>query len=150
MTNSQNTTRRSVLAALPATAIGVALPAGAEDIPDGNIHAERSDIITPNDATLLALGARFEELWAIEKEIGARDETPEEGPAPEFEAARDRTELVVREIATLDAETLAGLRVQARAATWLDDDDYWAFGVEEYEYRLRQKVAEGVMRLVVA
>ena len=97
------------------------------------------------DAELLRLGAELERLWAVEQEIAEFDRTPEVDDA--FEAARDTTETVVRKIAQLDAQQLAGLRVQARACAWMDSDDYEPSGVERYEWELRQKVIAGVIAL---
>jgi hypothetical protein len=97
------------------------------------------------DAELLRLDRELGWLWTVEQTIAGFDQVPEVGAA--FEAARQETALVVRQIALHEPHTLAGLRVLARACTWIDEDDYWPNGVEDYERQLRQRVIAGVILL---
>jgi hypothetical protein len=138
MTSINHTTRRAVLTALPLAGAAAVLPnvGAAESKPD--------NVMLASDAVLLALGAEFEALWTVEREIADRDGDVD----ADFEAAREDTEAVVRQMAGIEPQTLAGLKILARACTWLDSDDYWAIGTEHYEYELRQQVIGGVTRLL--
>jgi len=97
------------------------------------------------DAELLRLDRELDWLWTIEQTIAGFDQVPEVGAA--FEAARQETALVVRQIALHEPRTLAGLRVLARACTWIGEDEYCPNGVEDYESQLRQRVIAGVILL---
>jgi hypothetical protein len=97
------------------------------------------------DADLLRLDRELEWLWTVEQTIAGFDQTPEVDAA--FEAARDETAIVVRRIAKFEPHTLAGLRVLARACTWIDEDDYWPSGVADFERQLRQRVIASVILL---
>ncbi len=66
------------------------------------------------DVELLRLGAELQRLWAAERQIAELDD-----PAHvdnDIKSAREKTASIVEEIAQLEAATLAGLCVQARAS----------------------------------
>ena len=97
------------------------------------------------DDALLLLGAELERLWATERKI-AQGSHKKRYNANAFKAARDKTASVVQEIAQLDAASLPGLSVQARALLWIDNDDYLPI-VGRCEWGLRRKIIAGVVRL---
>jgi hypothetical protein len=101
---------------------------------------------TRAEAELLRLGAEMDPLWDAEKAIAELEETPETDA--DFRAARDRTCPTVEKIAAIPATTLAGLRVKAKAVTWIESDDYEPRPIENFEYSLRQEVVHGVLALV--
>ncbi len=121
---TENITRRSALAGLAAVApaaTAAALPAIGDD------------------AELIFLGRRFDELWAIEKTMDAIAEgfpyagdtyTPEEQEAAgNADGAWQDVLDIIREIIVVPAHTPAGLRVKARAAWWMirgEAEDYGA------------------------
>jgi hypothetical protein len=111
----------------------------------GGTRAMTTDFST-TDAKLLRLGVEMDERWEVEQRIAELDETPQTDA--DFRAARDRTGVIVKQIAQLEPQSLAGLRVLAKACRWLDEDDYDAKGAQDYEQELRQKVVAGVINLV--
>lgn len=89
------------------------------------------------DAELLRLGQAFEAAWAREMELQAiQNSFP--GTCDEYWDAEARTmeanarvDMLVQTIRLLPATTLAGLRVKARAARWLNEEPGFAeTGVE--------------------
>ncbi|WP_156453751.1 hypothetical protein [Methylobacterium sp. CCH5-D2] len=101
--------RRGVLAGLAAAPFGGAVAAAVAADPD---------------ATLLALGTRFEAAWAHERKTDARfkgDLSAEAVAA--CEAAYAATGLIAEEIEPIRANTLAGLYVRARVLLWCMGSD---------------------------
>ena len=83
-------------------------------------------------------------MWAAERKI-AEGFHKKNDKANAFKAAREKTASVVQEIAQLDAVSLPGLSVQARALLWIDNDDYLPI-VGRCEWGLRRKIIAGVVR----
>ena len=79
------------------------------------------------DAELLRLGQAFEAAWAFEHGLWKAmpdDDTPAHYAAEERAGeAHDRTHDLVKQIKAQKATTLAGLRVKARAAKWMNADE---------------------------
>jgi hypothetical protein len=59
-----------------------------------------------------------------------------------------RTCQVVEKIAAIPATTLTGLRVKAKAVTWMETDDYKPSAMNDFEWSLHQEVVAGVLALV--
>ena len=59
-----------------------------------------------------------------------------------------RTCQVVEKIAAIPATRLTGLRVNAKAVTWMETDDYKPPAIHNFEWSLRQEVVAGVLALV--
>lgn len=96
-------TRRSVFRGLPLAAIAASMPA----------------MLSAADADLLVLERELDEAWNAEREIVAME--PDDYDA-EFEAmagmACARTRDVVHRIQEIDATSLHGIRVKAKAMSW--------------------------------
>ena len=96
------------------------------------------------EAELLRLGAELDRLWDAEKAIAELEEKTD----ADFREARDRTCQAVEKIAAIPATTLTGLRVKAKAVTWMETDDYKPPAIHNFEWSLRQEVVAGVLALV--
>ena len=99
---------------------------------------------TTGEAELLRLSAELDRLWDAEKAIAELEEKTD----ADFREARDRTCQVVEKIAAIPATTLAGLRVKAKAVTWMETDDYKPSAMNNFEWSLHQEVVAGVLALV--
>jgi hypothetical protein len=55
---------------------------------------------------------------------------------------------VVEKIAAIPATMLTGLRVKAKALTWIETDDYKPSAMNNFESSLHQEVVAGVPVLV--
>ena len=102
--SKSHTTRRAVLsgAAVLTVAAATGLPAGASDQPD---------------AHLIALGRDMDRLVANEQALAAAERWEE------WESALEATTAVVRQIEQIQAQTVEGLKVQARAVLWCHSGD---------------------------
>ena len=99
---------------------------------------------THGRAELLRLGAELDRIWDTEKAIAELEEKTD----ADFTEARDRTCQVVEKIAAIPATTLTGLRVNAKAVTWMETDDYKPSAMNDFEWSLHQEVVAGVLALV--
>lgn len=96
-------TRRAALASIPAMGTAAIVPAMSE----------------PLDAALIRLGAEFDAAWARERELLAISNVLDTEEADdEWVAAMDVTREFVHKIERLPAQTIDGLKVQARALSW--------------------------------
>ena len=79
---------------------------------------------------------------------GRRTEWTEGIGRAELLRGSDRTCQVVEKIAAIPATTLTGLRVNAKAVTWMETDDYKPSAMNDFEWSLHQEVFAGVLALV--
>ena len=107
------TTRRTILAGAAALPL---LPAAALAAPITLPLLPVSELATETraDAELIRLGAELDHAWARELALICDDGDCRDG----YEAANDAATGVVRQIEQLQAHTLEGLRVKARAVMW--------------------------------
>ena len=92
----------------------------------------------------MRLGAELDRIWDTEKAIAELEEKTD----ADFTEARDRTCQVVEKIAAIPATRLTGLRVNAKAVTWMETDDYKPSAMNDFEWSLHQEVVAGVLALV--
>lgn len=113
-------------------------------------HAGSVDTDHP-DAALLALGARLDAAWVVERNLGAdcrADDTPEKDAA--FEKTFDACSSVVEQIEDLTATTLAGVIVKARACWWCHDGEPFEDNSLNRQATTDVRLAAGILRDLLA
>jgi hypothetical protein len=105
-------TRRALLSAIPAAAIGTAALAPAA-------RALAASQAGKDDAELIRLGQELKAVWAdYEAGVAPVEKIYLQGAEDLFDAAFKKVEAVVDRIEELTATTIEGLRVKALAVSW--------------------------------
>jgi hypothetical protein len=93
------------------------------------IEADTSD--STSDARLLQLGEQLDAAWAEASRMGVELDAKDQASgtnedSPDYDKAMDRVGVIVDQIRDIPAQTIAGLRVKARAVLWCHSGEPWA------------------------